>query len=415
MNVYAKRRAKVLEQMRDNSLLVLYSGVALPRSMDSTLSFEANTHFFYLTGLRRENMALVLRKTSQTTEAIFTEEPVLQAERWTGRRLRTEEVQACSGIETVLWTHELGAYLSRILAREEVDAVYFDCYRNSDELAETYNAAKAKAFSDAYPGIRVRNAHPMIAKLRMVKDAHEIALLRQALAVTDVGLRRVLHQLAPGQREYQAQAEFEYAIRMEGAESVAFPTIAGSGLNGCMLHYVQNDAVLEKDTLLLMDLGARWNGYCADITRTYPVSGRYSERQKQYYDLVLRANREVAQCARPGITLRELNDRCKHVLAQGLIALGKITTPEEIVQYYMHGVSHHLGIDVHDAAVDENAPLAPGMMITDEPGLYIDDEAIGIRIEDDLLITEEGCLVLSQSIPRETGEIEALMGESRAE
>ena len=209
--------------------------------------------------------------------------------------------------------------------------------------------------------------------------------------------------------EYQAQAEFEYAIRYHGAEGTAFATIAGSGINGCMLHYETNHCEMKEGSLLLLDLGAKAKGYCADITRTYPVSGVYSPRQKAIYDVVLAANQAVAAAAKPGLTLRQLNEICKAKLAEGLIALGKIESADEIGTYYMHGVSHHLGLDTHDAIAHEETPLAPGMVITNEPGLYIDEEEIGIRIEDDLLITEDGCEVLSSAIPRTTQEIEALI------
>ena len=242
-----------------------------------------------------------------------------------------------------------------------------------------------------------------------LKDEDEIKTLERAIAITDQGLRRVLATLEPGRMEYQQQAEFEYEIRMRGAERVSFPTIAGSGINGCMLHYGTNHCKLEDGKLLLLDLGARVEGYCADITRTYPISGKYSPRQKEIYDIVLRANRAVAEAARPGVTLRELNDLCKKVLAEGMIAIGKIQSAEEIGRYYMHGVSHHLGLDTHDCAVREDLGLRAGMVISDEPGLYIDEEEIGIRIEDDLLITDTGCRVLSEAIPRTTEEIEALM------
>ena len=412
--LYAARRRAFWQGMEMNSVLVLYSGEAFPRSMDSSCAFEANTHFFYLTGLRRENMALVLKKTGPVmAEVLFIEEPQPLNERWTGRRVRREEAAEISGVVDVRFLDALPAFLSRVNAREQIDTAYFDCYRNNLSDAETYNAARAKDYAAAYPGTRIRNAHPALARMRMVKDETEQNRIRAAIGITDRGLRRILATLEPGKMEYQEQAEFEYSIAMDGAEGVAFPTIAGSGLNGCMLHYEENNACLEDGTLLLLDLGARKDGYCADITRTYPVNGRYTARQKTFYDIVLRANREIATFAAPGKTLKELNERCKAVLAEGMMALGKIAKPEEIGKYYMHSVSHHLGIDVHDAAVDEASPLRPGMIISDEPGLYIDEEAIGIRIEDDLLITESGCVVLSEQVPRTTEEIEAIMAESR--
>jgi len=231
-------------------------------------------------------------------------------------------------------------------------------------------------------------------------------------ALAEAGILRggdVMKHLEPGMAEYQAQADFEYQIMYQGADGTSFPTIAGSGANGTMLHYETNRDICEDGTLLLMDLGAKYQGYCADITRTYPVNGHFTQQQRAVYEVVLEANRTIAKTARPGMTLRELNDVCKKVLAEGCIRLGLIENEEEIGTYYMHSVSHHLGIDVHDVNTLENDKLLPGMVISDEPGLYIDEWEIGIRIEDDLLITEDGCEVLSEQIIRDPDEIEGFM------
>ena len=412
----AARRAAVLEKMGAHSLMVLYSGESVPASMDEGYPFEANHHFFYLTGLRRENMALVLSTSAAEPKTVlFIEEPVPAMERWTGRRMTKEEAAAVSGIDDVRYIDSLPGAISRFMTREWVESAWFDCYRDAMGDVDSYNMQKAKAFAKAYPTVTLRNVHPVIAKLRMRKDESELACMQEAIDLTGRALHHVLTRLAPGQMEYQAQAEFEYAIRYGGAEGTAFATNAGSGLNGCMLHYGTNHCRMEDGSLLLMDLGAKVRGYCADITRTYPVNGRYTPRQKEIYDIVLAANRAVAKAARPGMTLAQLNDICKQTLAEGLIRIGKMESAEDIGRYYMHGVSHHLGIDTHDATGPDALELAPGMVITDEPGLYIDEEAIGIRIEDDLLITEDGCTVLSEAIPRTTEEIEAIMaGEKRA-
>lgn len=415
-NACAARRAAVLEQMGAHSLMVLYSGECVPASMDEGYPFEANHHFFYLTGLRRENMALVLSTSAaEPRTVLFIEEPVPAMERWTGRRVTKEEAAAISGIDDVRYIDSLPGAISRFVTREWVESAYFDCYRDAMDDVDSYNMRKAKAFAAAYPAVTLKNAHPMLAAMRMRKDEIELAAMQEAIDLTGSALRHVLTRLAPGQMEYQAQAEFEYAIRYGGAEGTAFATIAGSGLNGCMLHYGTNHCRMEDGKLLLMDLGAKVRGYCADITRTYPVNGRYTPRQKEIYDIVLEANRAVAQAARPGVTLAQLNDICKQTLARGLMRIGKIESAEEIGRYYMHGVSHHLGIDTHDATGPDALALVPGMVITDEPGLYIDEEEIGIRIEDDLLITQDGCTVLSEAIERTTEEIEAIMaGEKRA-
>ena len=410
MQQYMTRRSKALAQMEKGSIMVLFSGEGIPESMDACCPFEANHPFFYLTGLRRENMALVLsRSASEDKTILFIEEAVPSMERWTGKRVTKDEARTISGVEDVRYIDSLSSALGRMMAREQVAAAYFDCYRNAMTDVDSYNMIKAKAFAAAYPAVTLKNAHPMLAAMRMVKDDAEIACIREAIGVTDKGLRRILQKLAPGQMEYQAQAEFEYAIRWHGAEGTSFATIAGSGLNGCMLHYETNHCRMEDGTLLLLDLGAKVKGYCADITRTYPVNGKYSPRQKEIYDIVLRANQEVTRAARPGLTLKALNEICKQVLADGLMRIGKIESADQIGTYYMHGVSHHLGLDTHDAIAHDEVVLAPGMVITNEPGLYIDEEEIGIRIEDDLLITQDGCEVLSREIPRTTEEIEALM------
>ena len=282
MQAYMKRRQMVLSQMEKGSVMVLYSGEGIPQSMDDCCPFEANHHFFYLTGLRRENMALVLsRSASQDKCILFVEEAVPSMERWTGKRVTQDEAKAISGVDDVRYIDSLPSALGRMLAREQVTEAYFDCYRNAMTDVDSYNMAKAKAFAAAYPTVTLKNAHPMLAAMRMIKDEHEIACIREAIDVTDKGLRRVLSTLAPGQMEYQAQAEFEYAIRWHGAEGTSFATIAGSGLNGCMLHYETNHCRMEEGKLLLLDLGAKVKGYCADITRTYPVSGQYSPRQKE--------------------------------------------------------------------------------------------------------------------------------------
>ncbi|MBR4039871.1 MAG: aminopeptidase P N-terminal domain-containing protein [Clostridia bacterium] len=410
MDRYAARRSTVLEQMEKGSVMVLFSGEGIPQSMDDCCPFEVNHHFFYLTGLRRENMALVLSKTAaQDKTMLFIEEAVPSMERWTGKRVTKDEAKAISGVDDVRYIDSLQSALGRMAAREQLVCAYFDCYRNAMTDVDSYNMAKAKAFAAAYPTVTLKNAHPMLAAMRMIKDESEIACIREAIAVTDKGLRRILSALAPGQMEYQAQAEFEYAIRWHGAEGTAFATIAGSGLNGCMLHYETNHCRMEDGKLLLLDLGAKVKGYCADVTRTYPVNGKYTTRQKEIYDIVLKANQEVTKAARPGLTLRQLNEICKKTLAEGLMAIGKIESEDQIGTYYMHGVSHHLGLDTHDAIAHDEVPLCAGMVITNEPGLYIDEEEIGIRIEDDLLITQDGCEVLSKDVPRTTQEIEALM------
>lgn len=411
---YSERRQEVLNRMAEHSLLILFSGVERHISADEYALFEAeaNRNFFYLTGLRRENMILVLEKASDKPKAtLFIEEADPTNVRWYGKKVSKEEAKEVSGIESISYLDSFEAFLDRTMTKLDVENLYFDTYRHQFSDLPDYNVVKAGEFASKYPGIGIKNIFPMIAEMRMQKDETEIELTKKAIELTNNALQFVMKNLEPGMREYQAQADFEYHIRRNGAEINAFPTIAGSGMNGTMLHYNTNQEVCEDGTLLLLDLGARYKGYNADITRTYPVNGKFTDKQRQVYELVLSANRHVASIAKPGMTLLELQDACKKVLAEGCIKLGLIEKEEDVVKYYMHGVSHHLGIDVHDVTVDSNKKLRPGAIITDEPGLYIDEWAIGIRIEDDLLITEDGCVCLSEDIIRNPDDIEKFMAK----
>ncbi len=411
---YTARRQEVFDKMEKNSVLILFSGVETHVSADEYAPFEANRNFFYLTGLRRDRMILVMDKAfKEPKTTLFIEEADPTVVRWTGKKVSVEEAKEITGIENVLFIDSFEGMMSRIMTREDVDYLYFDCYREQYDDMPDYNTLKAKEFAGKYLGVTIKNLHPIVAEMRMQKDADEVALIKEAVRVTDEGLKNVLKNLKPEQKEYQAQANFEYIVHYLGGERPSFATIAGSGMNGTMLHYETNRDTCRDGDLLLLDLGTKWEGYCSDITRTYPVNGKYSERQRQVYDIVLKANRAVAEAAKPGMTTMELNDICKKVLAEGCIELGLIKEEKEIGKYYMHGVSHHLGIDVHDVTVASNAALRPGAVITDEPGLYIDEWEIGIRIEDDLLITEDGCEVLSEGIMRDPDEIEAFMAECR--
>lgn len=408
---YEARRKSILEQMEEESLLILYSGSPAHISADAYHEFEANRHFFYLTGLRRENMILLMRKSGENSRTtLYIEKADPAAERWTGKMVTVDEAKQQSQIEDVRFVDRFETELNYLLNYSATSVCYFDCYRHQTTDLPDYNLAKSQQFAADHPGITLRNLWPMVSKLRMRKDEEEVQLMERAIDITNQSLQHVMKTLKPGMKEYQAQANYEYMVHYLGAEGVSFPTIAGSGKNGCMLHYETNRDTCQNGSLLLMDLGVRYEGYCSDITRTYPVNGKFSHRQRKVYEIVLKANQEVAAQAKPGMTTRDLNDICKKILAEGCMELGLIEKEEDIGKYYMHGVSHHLGIDVHDVTV-EGAKLMPGSVITDEPGLYIDEWEIGIRIEDDLLITEDGCKVLSADIIRNPDEIEAFMAK----
>lgn len=396
--MYSERRNQIFEMMTDESVALLYS--------DSPVS----RHFFYLTGISRENMALVLVKKNALTQTIlYIEKPDPLVEKWSGKRMTVEQAQAVSEIADVRYIDGLDSQMMTLLDRQGIQKIYFCLDEFHLKQNKNLNTQKAAAYRANFPALNIDNLYPLVGVLRMQKTEDEQQKVKKAIEMTKNGLEAVLSTLKPGLYEYQVQATYEYSIKYQGSIKPSFPTIAGAGYNGTMLHYGTNRDLIHDGDLILLDLGAMYEGYCSDITRTYPANGHFTPRQKQIYDIVLKANQTISQQARPGLTTVELNEICKEVLANGLIEIGLIEKPEELSKYYMHGVSHHLGLDVHDVTIASNAKLRPGAIISNEPGLYIEEEAIGIRIEDDLLITEDGCEVLSQDVIRTTEEIEAFM------
>ena len=406
---FAEHRERLYQTLAENTLVIAYAGIPLHANEDAYHDFTVNSQYFYLTGLERENTAFLAYKTAETVrEILFIEEPDPLSERWTGKMPTKEEVSQVSGIKDVRYTDSLEGAISSFMGRFRVEQVYFDLYRCRMNDLPDYNLVMAERFMQAYPHVILKDLRTACAPLRERKDADEVERIRRALDITRQGLEFVMKNLKPGMMEYQVQADFEYTCRRLGARRQAFPTIAGSGINGCMMHYETNHCKVQDGSLILLDLGAAYENYSSDITRTYPANGKFSPRQREIYELVLKANQAVAAAARPGITTKDLNDIACRVLGEGLVAMGMIGEVSEVHKYYMHSVSHPMGIDVHDISLAGDV-LQPGWVISDEPGLYIDEEAIGIRIEDDLLITENGCEVLSKDIIKDPDAIEAFM------
>lgn len=396
--MYETRRRVVMEAMKDHSLGIIYADCKVCRN------------FFYLTGIERAGMILLLVKTGSEEHAtLFIQKPDPLFEKWNGKLMTAKEAKEVSGIDQVAYLEDFETTVLRYIERSGIENLYFNLDEFSLEHTENKSTQEANRFKAHFPALHIENLYPIIGISRMQKDETEVAKIRKAIHMTKNGLEAVMKHLKPNLYEYQVQAVYEYAIKYQGSIKPSFPTIAGAGYNGTMLHYGTNRDLCHDGDLILLDLGAMYEGYCSDITRTYPVNGHFTPRQKQIYDIVLQANEAVRKAARPGLTTVDLNNVCKEVLASGLMEIGLISSPDQLSKYYMHGVSHHLGLDVHDVTIASNAHLQPGAVISNEPGLYIEEEAIGIRIEDDLLITEDGCEVLSKDIIRTTEEIEAFM------
>ncbi len=409
MNNYQKRREKLLKKLPNDSMTILFSGSPVRKSADGEYPFESNRNFYYLTGIEEPEAILVLLKTDElNTSYLFIREIDEMMEKWVGIYIRPHQAREISGIEQVNFLSNFEGFVARQLHFNGIETMLLDSDRLSFEAIKSPAEQFAKKIKDLYPLLKLKNVSKKIAKLRLVKDESEIEKIKAAIKITDKGLRRMLSQMKPNQYEYQYLAEVLYEFNKAGASEM-FDSICASGPNGVILHYVSNDRLSEANELCLFDLGAKKDGYGADISRTYPVSGKFSERQKQLYDIVLGAMEEVKQAAKPGVTLAQLNQIVIDYYAEKLEAIGLIKNKSEVTKYYYHSVSHFLGLDTHDVGGVMGLKLEAGHVITNEPGLYIAEENIGIRIENDLLITENGCIDLCEDVIKTTDEIEALM------
>ena len=414
INELATRRARLFDHLEDGSIAIIYSGVAKKCSADEDYPFEVNRNFFYLTGIEQEDSVLLLVSSAgQRREYLFIPpfDPV--KEKWYGRRVTQEEAKNISGIRNVLYN---GAFQSRVdsaLRGSSTDfgnasTVYLDLEKELKIAEETTTQDYKKTLERAYPGTNVKDVYPILVKMRLIKSPAEIEEFEKAVEHTRLGIQTVMSMARAGVYEYELADAFLRVINDDsGYQGLAFNTIMASGRNAAILHYPRPLAQIQKGDLLLMDLGARHSYYCADVSRTIPVSGKFDDYQKMLYEIVLGCNKAVAAFAKPGLTIHQLQEFTKEYLARECMDKGIIEKKEDLDKYYFHGVSHHIGLDTHDPGGDKAIPLAPGMIISDEPGLYIAEKNIGIRIEDDLLITENGCRVLTESIMKEVSDIEA--------
>lgn len=408
---FENNRDKVTNVLNNKEALVLFSGKQKKTTADGLYPFKVNKNFFYMTGLKRENFILVLMKINDVVSTkLFIESPNEKAEKWYGRKLKKEAVTELSGIADVDYVETFNTWFNGQLYENTITSVYLDLEKMSwDEIDESAHLF-SKQLKERYAFIDIKTAHPYLSELRTIKADYEIDELRKAVALTDKSLKKVMDALKPGSHEYQMASTFLHEVIMNGGDGLSFPTIAASGEDAVVLHYEENEKEILDNTLMLFDCGAQWNEYCADITRTYPSNGKFSDRQKVIYNIVLEAEETCIAAAKPGMTIESMNEICKEVLAKGCIEIGLIKEASELSKYYYHGVSHFLGLDTHDLG-DRKIEFKPGMVITVEPGLYIEEEGIGVRIEDDILITETGQENLSEAIIKSVDEIEAYMAK----
>jgi Xaa-Pro aminopeptidase len=408
---FAERREKLFNKLADDSLVILYAGIAKKFSADEDYAFFANRNFYYLTGIEQEGSILVLLKSGgvkKTYLFIYPYDPV--KEKRTGKRLTIDEVREKSGIENVLYLEAFDSQIGLFLDQKSEAAfairnLYIDLDREQKVGEDKYIENVRDALLANYPFLKLNDAFEPIMRLRMVKSPNEIEEFKEAVTKTNIGIKKLIQAIKPGLKEYQISSLFYYMIQDYDYSELSFPTIAASGVHTTTLHYPTPLDTLKDGDLILLDLGSRNQGYCADISRTFPINGKFTPLQKTIYSIVLGCNKMIVHEVKPGVTIAELQQKTIDYLADGCLKAGLIENKEEIRNYYFHNISHHIGLDTHDVS-DRSLPLEAGNIISDEPGLYFKELGIGVRIEDDILVTEEGSYNLSGNILKEVDEVE---------
>lgn len=407
MSIVKSRRDRLINSLDDNSLVIFYSSKSPIKSGDERYLFSPNRNFLYFTNLAIENSFLVIYKSDdEIGEKLFIErnDPVLA--RWIGEKPSKEFCFEKSNIDikNINYMDDFFGFLGSTLSKYCIDSVYL-YLKNIDWENNATEKKLAREVTKHFPYIKIKDISKIVNNLRVIKDDTEIENIKKAIAITKEGIVFLIKNAKPGMYEYELEAYFDFILRKNGVTDFAFKPIIASGINSTILHYSSNNSKTNPGDVVLLDVGAQYNYYSADISRTFPISGKFTERQNAIYQIVLNTMKKVQSEAKPGITLFELNEVAKKALAEGCKEIKLINSDEELSKYYFHSISHFLGLDTHDVG-GKKIKLEPGMVITNEPGLYIPEEKIGIRIEDDLLITEKGCENLSIDIPRELFDIE---------
>jgi Xaa-Pro aminopeptidase len=420
-NLFIKNRAKFTSQMKPNSVAVFNSNDIYPVSADSTLPFAQHRDIFYLSGVDQEESILLLFPDApyeNLKEILFLKETNEHIAVWEGEKLTKERAFGVSGVKTEIWLQDFPKTLKEIMTY--ADTIYINTnehYRATIET-ETREARFIKWWKENYPAHKVEKSNPILQRIRSIKESEELDLIQQACDITEKGFRRILKFVKPNVMEYEIEAEFAHEFLRNRSKGFAYTPIIASGANANVLHYIENNQQCMAGDLLLLDVGAEYANYSSDMTRVIPVSGRFTDRQKQVYNAVLRVKNEAAKMLVPGTLWKQYHVEVGKFMTSELLGLGLIDKADvqnenpdwpAYKKYFMHGTSHHMGLDTHDYGL-LHEPMQANMVFTVEPGIYIPAEGFGIRIEDDMVIQAKGeAFNLMRNIPIEVEEIESLM------
>ena len=418
--LFIKNRAKLIELLPPKSIVIISSNDIMPTNADGTMGFKQNSDLYYLSGLDQEETLLILYPDApedQYKEIAFVKETSKLIEIWEGHKFTKQEAIEISGIKNIQWTSNFEQVLKTIIySAEQIYLIDNEHIRNSS-LVETQNDRLNLEIKEKYPLHKIERLAPLLNVIRMQKETIEIEALQKAIDITEKAFRRILKFTKPGVFEYEVEAEFIHEFIKNRSNGFAYTPIIASGSNACVLHYIENTLACKDGDMLLLDVGACYANYNADMTRTIPVNGRFTKRQKQVYEAVHDVLNFATQIMTSGTYWVDYQKEVEKYMESKLIDLGLFTRNDVEKQdkhqplfkkYFMHGVAHHLGIDVHDVW-DKYKPFASGMVLTCEPGIYIREEGLGIRLENNLLITDKGAVNLMNNIPIHWEEIETLM------
>ena len=418
---YRSNRARFMDAISQGGLAVFNSNDIYPISADSTMPFQQHRDIFYLSGIDQEESVLLLfpdAKNSNHREVLFVKKTNNHIAVWEGAKLSQKEATNISGIQTVLWTDDFNSLFNQLT--KEAKSIYFNTnehYRANIET-QTREDRFIEWAKKKYPTHQHEKSNFILQRLRSLKHKEEICQIQQAINITEKGFRRVLDFVKPGVWEYEIEAEFVNEFIKNRSKGFAYSPIIASGRNSNVLHYTQNNSKCQSGDLILIDVGAEYGNYASDMTRTIPVSGKFTPRQRRVYDAVRKIGEESMQLLVPGTLIKEYNQEVGKIMSSALIDLGLLDKKDLNIKdkknpaykkYYMHGTSHHLGLDTHDYGLIEE-PIEPNMVLSVEPGIYIPEESFGIRIEEDIVVQEKGGPInLTKNIPKDPDEIEFLM------
>jgi len=418
--LFVRNREKLKALLKPNSIVIVHANDAMPTNADGSLPFYQNSDLKYLSGVGQEETVLVLMPDARDPnerEILFVRETSELIAIWEGEKLTKDGAKKASGAGRVEWSAQFESFAHRMIPQADHIYLVTNEHLRASAVVETRNARFIKECQARYPLHRYERLAPLMHSLRMTKEPEEIDLIRKACAITKAGFERVLRYIKPGLGEWEIEAELIHEFVRRGSRGFAYAPIIGSGKNACVLHYVDNRDICRDGELVLMDVAAEWQGWNSDLTRTVPVSGRFTRRQRDVYDAVLAVFRGANAILRPGMNPLDYQKQVISLMEEQLVKLDLISLKDAKAQgpdkalvkkYFMHGTSHHLGLDVHDVC-PPHEPFAPGMVLTIEPGIYIREEGLGIRLENDVVIGETQNIDLMGDIPIEAEEIEAIM------